>query len=145
MNYQFNPQDTEALRIPATMPLDQVIQRVTEARVEPVFPFVPINYPVEIETKDEPVYHVYCPTCKGSVWVYHHELNCRIFRHAIYKSTGHQVPPHTSKEECESLVRQNLVFGCGGPFKLVETMPCESTGEMEVELPRFQAVLCDYI
>jgi hypothetical protein len=32
-----------------------------------------------------------CPHCNDSVLIYNNELNCRIFRHAVYKQTGEQV------------------------------------------------------
>jgi hypothetical protein len=74
-----------------------------------------------------------CPHCQGTIIVAHHELNCRIFRHGVYKHNGEQVPPHAPKEECDRLVAQNLIIGCGKPFRI------EGHG------PTAVAVLCEYI
>jgi hypothetical protein len=59
---------------------------------------------------------VQCPHCKDFVFI--EELNCRIFRHACYKN-GEPIPPHASKEECESLLEKNLVYGCAKPFQIL--------------------------
>jgi hypothetical protein len=33
-----------------------------------------------------------CPHCGDSVLI--EQINCRIFRHAVYKNTGEQMDPH---------------------------------------------------
>jgi len=58
-----------------------------------------------------------CPNCNMLVHI--EEINCAIFRHGIYKSTGEQLYPHLSKVKCEQLVKENLIWGCGKPFKLI--------------------------
>ena len=63
--------------------------------------------------KNEDVYT--CPQCKGLFVL--ESLNCGIFRHGIHKESGQQIDPHTSKEECDRLVVQNLIWGCGRPFR----------------------------
>jgi len=75
-----------------------------------------------------------CPHCQGTVIVQQNELNCRIFRHGVYLSTSEPIPPHTHKAECDRLVEQNLIAGCGKPFQVVHQ---EDGSEL--------AVLCDYI
>ncbi len=40
-----------------------------------------------------------------------------------------QINPHMSKNECLILLEKNLIFGCAGPFKLVDN----------------KAEICDYI
>ena len=77
---------------------------------------------------------VECPTCQGVILVAPHELHCRIFRHGIYRMTGEPIPPHATKEECDSLFFQNMIYGCGKPFQVVRQ-------EDGTEL----AVLCDYL
>jgi hypothetical protein len=57
-----------------------------------------------------------CPHCLFPVLI--EKINCGIFRHAILKSTGQQINPHASKEECDFLIQNNLVFGCCKPFKI---------------------------
>jgi len=59
-----------------------------------------------------------CPHCKHSIIIYKNEINCRIFRHAVYKNSGEPVAPHLPKEDCDRLVLTNEVYGCCKPFKL---------------------------
>ncbi len=73
-----------------------------------------------------------CPHCDGMIEVT--KLNCKIFRHGSYKSSGRQIPPHASKEVCASLVDHNLVDGCAKPFRLV----LDKSGS-------YTAVPCDYV
>jgi hypothetical protein len=58
---------------------------------------------------------IVCPHCSNSVWI--EEVNCGIFRHAVYKN-GDPVNPHASEEECNMLLRNDLVYGCAKPFRL---------------------------
>ena len=58
-----------------------------------------------------------CPNCDEQVII--EKVNCAIFRHGIYKLSGKQVEPHASKEVCDNLINNNLIHGCGKPFKLV--------------------------
>jgi hypothetical protein len=60
---------------------------------------------------------VICPHCNEFVII--NELNCCIFRHGILKDTGEQMNPHSSKQECDDLKKNNLIFGCGKPFQIV--------------------------
>lgn len=55
-----------------------------------------------------------CPHCHLLVSII--EINCKIFRHGIYKNNGLQMNPHASKEECDKLISQDLIYGCGKPF-----------------------------
>lgn len=73
-----------------------------------------------------------CPHCEQLVSVAVSELNCHIFRHGTYKSTLEPIHPHLSKEECEKLVSEELVYGCCKPFRIVSGDP-----------PRVE--ICDYI
>lgn len=70
---------------------------------------------------------VTCPHCL--LYVLIEALNCGIFRHGILKSDNSQIPPHASKNECDSLIANDLIIGCGKPFQIVEE----------------NAVVCDYI
>jgi len=72
-----------------------------------------------------------CPHCKDLIWI--EQLNCRIFRHASFKSgdkRGEQIPPHSTQLECETWVKEDRVYGCAKPFQILES------GEV---------VVCDYI
>lgn len=58
---------------------------------------------------------IQCPHCNEFCLI--EEINCGIFRHGVYKNTLQQIYPHSTKEECEQL--QNLIYGCGKPFEIV--------------------------
>jgi hypothetical protein len=62
---------------------------------------------------------VQCPHCGDFIFI--DQLNCQIFRHGVYISNGEQINPHASKEECDSLIERNMIYGCSKPFKLVKT------------------------
>ena len=72
---------------------------------------------------------IICPHCKEYIII--QEVNCGIFRHAIYKS-GEQINPHLKKELCEQLIKEGKIFGCGKPFRLIVK-------------DKMMAVECDYI
>jgi hypothetical protein len=72
-----------------------------------------------------------CPHCQENILI--EQLNCKIFRHAVLKTTNQQINQHASKSECDDFVSNNLVYGCGKPFKIIET-----NQEYKVEI-------CDYI
>jgi len=58
-----------------------------------------------------------CPHCQMLVQVPRDGLNCQIFRHGVLKSNPDvQIPPHASQAECEQLVANGLIYGCGKPF-----------------------------
>ena len=62
-----------------------------------------------------------CPheNCQFQILVYKNEINCGIFRNAVYKDSNLPVNPHASKLECETLVQLNLVVGCCHPFQIL--------------------------
>ncbi len=66
----------------------------------------------------EEFYIFECPHCKGNILVMKNELNCKIFRHGIYKD-GTQLPPHSSKEVCDKFIEEGH-YGCGKPFRIIE-------------------------
>jgi hypothetical protein len=73
-----------------------------------------------------------CPNCNDTFIVNTKDLNCGVFRHAVYKSTMLPINPHESKENCEKLFATNQIYGCGKPFKIVlspadvyETLKCD--------------------
>ena len=75
---------------------------------------------------------VVCPHCDEIIII--EKINCAIFRHAIYKSNMQQVPPHLDKNNCDLLVKNDLVYGCCKPFRIVITQD-----------KIYQAIECDYI
>lgn len=74
---------------------------------------------------------VSCPHCNCLVEIL--ELNCRIFRHGVYKENGLQVCPHAPKELCNTLSAESRIHGCGKPFRVVEKDGV------------FGAEVCDYL
>jgi len=76
---------------------------------------------------------IQCPHCLA--WIEIESINCAIFRHAVYKQGLTGINPHMSKIDCENLVNNDLVYGCGKPFKLIGT---DKNGE-------YQAIICGYI
>jgi len=61
-----------------------------------------------------------CPHC--DLWVLLPEklMNCKIYRHGVYKTTLGQIDPHLKKEECDRLCKRGLIYGCGKPFKITK-------------------------
>ena len=59
-----------------------------------------------------------CPHCMGIVVIT--EINCSIFRHGVLKSTGQQIHPHATQQECKSFLERDLIYGCGKPFQLIQ-------------------------
>lgn len=74
-----------------------------------------------------------CPHCSNDIIVHKTELNCRIFRHGIYKDSYKQLDPHASKLLCDELVISNQIIGCAKPFEVIN----DSKGDLI-------AVICDY-
>ena len=72
-----------------------------------------------------------CPHCEELIEI--EQINCGIFRHAIYKSNLQQVHPHLPKNQCDELVYHDQVYGCCKPFKIVK------------QRNDYVLVKCDYI
>jgi hypothetical protein len=71
---------------------------------------------------------VTCPHCNIPIII--DELNCKIFRHGVFKNTNQQINPHASKIECDDYITNDLIYGCGKPFKIIDNNNVE---------------ICDYI
>ena len=81
--------------------------------------------------------HIFeCLHCGEKFVIREDDFNCRILRHAVYKNTLNQINPHSSKEECERLVIEGLVYGCAKPLRILPNK--NSNGDYELEI-------CDYI
>jgi hypothetical protein len=74
---------------------------------------------------------VICPHCQSQVII--EEVNCQIFRHGVYKSSGEQLAPHASKDECDTAFVDELIYGCGKPFRI------------DFIEGKWTATVCDYI
>lgn len=61
-------------------------------------------------------HEIECPHCGGMLLIRASDINCTIFRHGVWKHTNEPIGPHTSKDECDRLVAENLIRGCGRPF-----------------------------
>jgi hypothetical protein len=72
-----------------------------------------------------------CPHCNDFFILL--EINCAIFRHGIYKADKKQIDPHLSKEICDYYVENDLIYGCGKPFRVIT-----KNNELTTEI-------CDYI
>ena len=64
---------------------------------------------------EEPI--LICPHCKDYIII--QKINCGIFRHGVIKKNGKQIDPHSSKELCDYYVRENEIYGCGKPFRII--------------------------
>jgi hypothetical protein len=64
-------------------------------------------------------YFFKCPYCEQEIIVDKKDLNCCIFRHAIYKHNYQQVDPHLTEYECKKLIEKNSVYGCCKPFEII--------------------------
>jgi hypothetical protein len=59
------------------------------------------------------------------MFVYHHitvhvsDVNCQVFRHAVYKDTGETVNPYASQQKLNMLLQTNQVYGCAKPFWMI--------------------------
>ncbi len=65
-----------------------------------------------------------CPYCQEDeqyyIQIYLKEISCGIFRHGVYADSTKQISPHASKEECEKLVTEGKIIGCGKPYEIVK-------------------------
>ena len=68
----------------------------------------------------EDFFYFDCPNCNMEIIVHKNELNCRIFRHAIYKNNYEQVDPHLCKILCDKLIEECKVIGCCKPFEIID-------------------------
>ncbi len=78
-----------------------------------------------------------CPHCGDLFITTEKTIACAIYRHAAYRENMIQINPHETKEECDRLFTNNLVFGCAKPFKVIKK---ENNGSTE-----YEAIACDYI
>jgi hypothetical protein len=66
--------------------------------------------------EDQQTYTFLCPHCQCLIQVPNTQINCTIFRHAVYNHNYKQIPPHSTKEVCDDLFMNGKIFGCGKPF-----------------------------
>ena len=80
---------------------------------------------------------VNCPHCEEPILIMLNELNCKIFRHGIYKHNHKQIDPHLPKVACDELKKKDLIYGCGKPFQIVINSTENSLS--------YKAQICDYV
>ena len=80
-------------------------------------------------SSEEPILR--CPHCNDYIII--EQLNCGIFRHGIFKNNGTQINPHAPRNICDNYIQQDLIFGCGKPFKIA------------TKCNQFIIEICDYI
>ena len=78
-----------------------------------------------------------CIHCQEPFVIAHNEFNCRILRHGVYKNNLQPINPHASKDECDALVKDELIFGCAKPLQIIET----ADGSVD----KYTIIVCDYI
>jgi hypothetical protein len=87
-----------------------------------------------------------CKHCEEPFVVSLHDFNCLILRHSVYKCDMRHIPPHASKSECDALVRDGLIFGCGRPLQIIDTFTGTGTGTgTDANSQPYDVVICDYI
>jgi len=64
--------------------------------------------------------YITCPHCDQQILIMSNEINCAIFRHGVFKNTNKQINPHEIKETCDQLFLNNMIYGCGKPFRLIQ-------------------------
>lgn len=88
---------------------------------------------------DGDYYNFQCPHCNHQIQVHKNDLNCKIFRHAVYKHNMQQISPHMPKILCERLIMNEQVYGCAKPFQLVRIQDSRENQES------YEVHMCDYI
>jgi hypothetical protein len=78
---------------------------------------------------------VKCPNCLDLIIINKSDFNCKIFRHGVYKINNKQIDPHLNKNECDRLFKEELIYGCGKPFKLL----------VDEKEEKYATEKCDYI
>jgi DNA-directed RNA polymerase subunit RPC12/RpoP len=61
---------------------------------------------------------IQCPNCGQFIEIL--ELNCRIFRCGVLKHNNEQINAHLNEKECTKLKKNDLIYGCGKPFQILE-------------------------
>lgn len=78
--------------------------------------------------------HVFeCKHCNEFFIVNSKDFNCMILRHGVNKNTFQYINPHTAKTECDILFKNNMIYGCGKPLKIIKN----NNG--------YEVIICEYI
>lgn len=68
------------------------------------------------EKKLDKVYN--CPHCDAELIINDNDINCGIFRHGVIIQTLQQISSHETEERCKFYSDNNLIYGCGKPFRI---------------------------
>ena len=71
-----------------------------------------------VKDTDKDCYIFKCPSCDEYIIVNTNEVNCKIFRHGVFKKSHTQIDPHASKDDCDKYLEHDIMYGCGKPFCL---------------------------
>jgi len=63
-----------------------------------------------------------CPHCNDQIQIYLKEIKCAIYRHGVYKSNYKQIDSHLNEENCNNLIENDLIYGCGKPYQLIKVI-----------------------
>ncbi len=94
-----------------------------------------------LQSVNQKILVVECPHCQEFVTILENELNCKIFRHGVYIHNMQPINPHSSKEECENLKKNNLIYGCSKPFQIIEL----NDDKDKDNIKSYKVEICDYI
>lgn len=90
---------------------------------------------------------VKCPHCDEYILI--EQINCAIFRHAVIKSSGNQLNPHSNKNICDDLIFNNAIYGCGKPFKVIKNPEYKTndntSNKNNDDIEEYIAIICEYI
>lgn len=70
----------------------------------------------EVTNYSDKVYN--CPHCDAELIINDNDINCGIFRHGVIIQTLQQINSHETEERCKFYSDNNLIYGCGKPFKI---------------------------
>ena len=99
------------------------VAAVMAASVAPAAPVAAPEAPLAVAAapalEPDQTDHIFdCPHCAQPIQVPKNGVNCQIFRHGAFRHNPDiQIPPHAPREICEQLVADNMIFGCGKPFR----------------------------
>jgi len=107
----------ESDQIIQTVQADQAVQAVQAVQADQADQADQAEQTVQI--LEDSSFQLTCPNCGGYFIVYPNQINCRIFRHGVYKHNREPMNPHASKSECDNLLLLDNIYGCAGPFEMI--------------------------
>jgi len=80
-----------------------------------------IGGPLNLRFDSSTGYYIYqCPHCEDYIETDKEQLNCKIFRHGVFRKNGKQLPPHSKKNVCDQAKAKGLIYGCGKPYRITK-------------------------